>query len=131
MRRQANIGRAELEILHYIADHHPVTVREVAEHIAQTKGHARTTVLTVMERLRNKGYLTRQKVGGVFQYSPYVPKEDLLQNLVRDFVEGALGGSLQPFVAYLTQRAEVSDEQLKELKLLVRELDAQRKEGRK
>ena len=34
MRRPQNIGRAELEILHFVQDHPPVTVREVADHIS-------------------------------------------------------------------------------------------------
>src|SRR4051812_25576625 len=93
-----NIGRAELEILRYVSDHHPVTVRDVADHVSATKGHGRTTVLNVMARLCRKGYLTRGKVDGVYRYSPRVPKKDLLRTLVRDFVERALGGSLSPFV---------------------------------
>src|SRR5438876_3247902 len=97
---QKNIGRAELEILNYINDRHPVTVREVAEHFAVTKGHARTTILNVMERLRHKRFLTRRKIDGFYQYSPRLPKAALLQRLVRDFVERALEGSLAPFVAY-------------------------------
>lgn len=129
MRRLPNIGRMELEILQFIADRHPVTVREVAEHFAYTKGYARTTVLTVMERLRQKGYLTRKKVGSTYQYSPSQPKTALLQALVRDFVQGVLGGSLSPFMAYLAQEAELSDEELQELQRLVQELDARRREG--
>ena len=97
---QPSIGRAEMEILHYITEHHPVTVREVADHVAETKGHVRTTVLNIMERLRKKGHLTRRKVGGLFQYSPRVSKTELMRNLVRDFVSKALGGSVSPFVAY-------------------------------
>src|SRR5205085_786174 len=94
----ANLGRAELQIWQHIADHHPATVGEVARHFAETTGLARTTVSTVMERLRRKGYLTRKRSQGVYQYSPKVPKASLLRDLVRDFVEGALGGSLAPFV---------------------------------
>ncbi len=62
-----NIGRAEMDILRYITDHHPVTVRQVADHVSETKGLVRTTVLNVMERLRQKGYLARKKADGVFQ----------------------------------------------------------------
>jgi CubicO group peptidase (beta-lactamase class C family) len=40
----------------------------------------------VMERLRKTGYLRRRKAGGVYQYSPSLPKADLLRSLVRDFV---------------------------------------------
>ena len=61
MPQRRGIGQAELEILNYIHDHHPATVRQVADHVAATKGHTRTTVLNVMTRLVNKGYLTRHR----------------------------------------------------------------------
>ena len=121
MPQQAGIGRAEMEILRYIADHHPVTVREVADHLAETKGHTRTTALNIMERLREKGFLTRRKIGGVYAYSPSQPKAQLLRDLIRDFVDRVLGGSVEPFVAYLVQEADVSEEQLAELRALVEE----------
>ena len=126
MARRPNIGRAELEILHYVHDHHPVTVRDVAEHVSKTKGHGRTTVLNVIARLSSKGYLTRKRVEGVYRYSPRVPKAQLLRSLVSDFVDKALGGSLSPFVAYLAEDARVSEKELEELKRIVRELEPQR-----
>lgn len=119
MSRKPNVGQAEMDILRYVADHHPITVREVANHVADTKGHVRTTVLNVMERLRKKGFLTRQKVDGIFKYSPSTPKNQLLQGLVRDFVERALGGSITPFVAYLGEREKLSDEEVAELRQLL------------
>jgi len=121
-RKEQKVGRAEMEILHYVQDHHPVTVRDVADHFAQSHGHVRTTILNVMERLRKKGFLTRRKAEGVFQYEPRVGKADLLRSLVRDFVEKTLGGSLSPFVAYLSREAKLSEEELKELRELVEEL---------
>ena len=122
-RTQPSIGRAVLEILHYVTEHHPVTVREVADHVFETKGHVRTTVLNIMERLRKKGYLTRKKAGGLFQYSPRVPKTELLRNLVREFVSKALGGSVSPFVAYLADEATVSREEIAQLRKVIRELE--------
>lgn len=129
MRRLPSIGRVELEILQFVADHNPVTVREVAEHFARVKGYARTTVLTIMERLRRKGYLTRRKVGSTYLYSTSQPKSVLLQTLVDDFVQRVLGGSISPFIVYLSQEAELSDDELQELRRLVKELDTRRREG--
>ena len=118
-----NIGRAEMEILRFIADHHPVSVREVADHVSASKGQVRTTALNVMERLREKGYLKRRKINGIFHYSPSAPRAELLRSLVRDFVNRTLGGSLSPFVAYLTQEGKLSAGELAELRALVKELD--------
>jgi predicted transcriptional regulator len=129
IRKPRYFSPAEWELLQYILEHHPITVREVTAQFAETHGHARTTVLTMMERLREKGYLTRRKMGGVNRYSPSETKPELLQGLVRDFVQKALGGSVSPFVAYLGREARLSPEELSELKQLVQEQEAQPEEG--
>jgi predicted transcriptional regulator len=125
--KRVNLGQAEWEILRYVTEHHPVTVREVADHAAETRGQARTTILTVMERLRKKRYLTRRKQDGVYQYSPKVSVPEILQGFVKQFVETTLQGAVSPFVAYLSKTGEVSDKELDELKRLVDDLENQRK----
>ena len=125
-RNRETIGREEMQVLRYVADRHPVSVRDVADHVAATSGQARTTVLTVMERLRDKGYLVRRKKGGVYLYSPKRSQAEVLRNLVADFVREALGGSVSPFVAYLAEEGNLNDEEVRELARLVADLEAQR-----
>jgi predicted transcriptional regulator len=120
---KASLGPLETDILRYIGDHYPISVAEVAEHVAQTTGHARTTVLTVMVRLLRKGYLTRKTVGGGHRYSPKVPNQELLRGLVKDFVDTTLGGSVSPFVAFLAESGPISEDDLNRLKRLVREME--------
>lgn len=125
-RRKSTIGKAELEILRFIHDRSRggATVRDVADHFAKTHGHVRTTVLNVMTRLWEKGFLARRKVGGVFTYAARESKGELLRRLVRDFVEGALGGSASPFVAYLARDARrLTAADVAELRKIVDELD--------
>ena len=122
------IGKAELELLTFIHDHHPASVRDAADHLAQTRGIVRTTVLNMMARLVAKGYLTRKRIDGIYHYSPRTPKSNLLHTLVRDFIHSALGGSVSPFVAYLSTDADLSDEELAELKQLLHDLE-RRKEN--
>jgi predicted transcriptional regulator len=128
---KAALGSTEIDILRYVGDHHPISVGDVAEFMAQASGQARTTILTTMERLRKKGYLSRKQVEGVYRYSLKIPKQDLLRGLVKTFVDGALGGSVSPFVAYLSEGCLMSEKDLGELTRLVRDLERQRKEGRK
>ena len=122
-----SLGQAELEILRYVGDHHPIRVGEVAEHVARTSGKARTTVLTVMERLRSKGYLARKKIVGTYHYFPRHSKGELLQDLVQDFVRGVLGGSVSPFMAYLADTEDLSNDELAQLKKLVRDLESRQR----
>ena len=123
------VGEQELAVLRYVAEHGPATVGEVAERFGEPQGLARSTILTVMERLRLKGYLTRRKVEGVFQYASPVPAEELLRDVVGDFVQRSLSGSLSPFAAYLSEAEDVSDEDLAQLQDVVARLRSKKRKG--
>lgn len=127
----AALGSTEIEVLRYLGDHPATSVGDVADYFAQTTGQARTTILTIMERLRKKGYLSRKQVSGVFHYSPKVATHELLRGLVKTFVDTTLAGSVSPFVAYLLESGPVSDQDLDQLRQLVRELERGRKGDRK
>jgi predicted transcriptional regulator len=126
--RTSPVGNAEMRIFQYVADHPPATVRQVADHFAEASGLARTTVLTVMERLREKKLLSRKKVGGVFHYSPRLETGRLQASLVKDFVERTLGGSVTPFLAYLTEAKNLSPEQIESLRKIVDELEGSKED---
>lgn len=128
MVKRPSIGEAELQVLHYVQDHYPVTLRQVADRLGEQRGVVRTTVLNVLTRLCRKKYLSRRKNNGVFQYTPRVGKGQVLRGLVKDFVHGALGGSVSPFVAYLAKEARITPDELAELRELVAELE-QRERG--
>ena len=123
MMKPPNLGEQELEVLRYVTDHAPITVREVAEQFGEPRGLARTTILTVMERLRKKEFLHRLRTAGSFQYSPAIAKQDLMQNLVHDFVQRTLGGSLSPFMAYLADSGKLSAAELSDLKRIAESID--------
>ena len=125
---QRTLGDQELEVLRYVAEHAPISVGEVAERFGGPRGLARTTILTMMERLRKKGYLTRTKGERPHRYSPRAPQAEVLQGLVREFVEKTLAGSLSPFVAYLAEAKELAPEELAELRRMVESLERQSRE---
>ncbi len=125
MNKPVSLGDQELTLLRYVTDHAPVTVREAAAKFGEPHGLARTTILTMMERLRTKGYLTRVKDAGAFEYVPVVAKKELMQGLVHEFVEKSLGGSLSPFVAYLTDAQGLSERELSDLRRLLDAKDAE------
>ena len=124
-----SIGDQELALLHYLAEHENATVGEVAADFGEARGLARSTVLTMMERLRAKSYLKRRHVDGVYRYSTATGPSEALSNAVGQFVEKTLSGSLSPFVAWMSQKGEVSDNGLAELEALVSKLQSRRKDS--
>ena len=128
--RNKTIGDQELALLQHIAESGDASVGEVAAGFGEARGLARSTVLTMMERLRTKAYLQRKQVdGGVFRYSTTARQDDVVRNAVGSFVEKTLQGSVSPFVAWMSQRTEVSDNELAELEALVATLQSKRKEA--
>lgn len=124
MKPSPSITPAELEVLRYLTDHQPATVREVADHFARADGRARTTVLTLMERLQKKGYIARRSVDGVYEYYTRTPETQVTQGLVRSFVQQVLGGEVAPLLRFLGTEAQLSEAEVAQLKRLVEELPA-------
>ena len=123
MKKMPRLGEQEMEILKFVNEQAPVSVRDVAEQFEKSQGLARTTVLTVMERLRKKGFLTRAQVEGVFQYSAKFETGDVLSSKVSDFVEKTLGGSVSPLLSYFISSSKLSDAEISQLKDLAAKLD--------
>jgi predicted transcriptional regulator len=125
------IGEQELALLRQVADCGGATVSEVVEEFGAPNGLARSTVITMMDRLRKKGYLSRRLAGGVYRYQARASSEELTQGAIRRFVDRNLGGSVAPFVAYLSESARLSDAEVKELEVVLTRLQSgRRKEPR-
>ncbi|NII11244.1 BlaI/MecI/CopY family transcriptional regulator [Oleiagrimonas sp. C23AA] len=121
----STIGDQELALLHYLAEHEDASVGEVAADFGAQRGLARSTVLTMMERLRSKQYLARQRVGTVYRYRTATGPGEAMRQAVGSFVEKTLGGSVSPFVAWMSERGQVSDDELDQLQALVAKLKSE------
>ena len=126
---KTTIGDQELALLRYLAEHPAASVGEVASGFGEPRALARSTVLTMMERLRGKGYLKRRQLRGMYRYNAVTAPKDAMRSAVGSFVEKTLSGSVSPFVAWMSERAQVSDSELSELEALVAQLQSKRQES--
>lgn len=116
------LGEQELTLLRFVADRGPVSVGEAHEEYGGPRGLARTTIQTMLERLRAKGELERRRQEGIYRYRSSLRGGEILRRAVGAFVERSLEGSVTPVVAYLAEREEVDAEELAELERLVERL---------
>lgn len=122
------IGDQELALLQHLAEHKHASVGEIAASFGEPRSLARNTVLTMMERLRAKGHLKRRRLKGIYRYSATTQPGEAMRSAVGSFVEKTLSGSVSPFVAWMAERGEVSDDELAQLQALVAQLNSDRKE---
>ena len=128
--RSRSIGDQELALLRFISERPEATVAEAVEGFGQPRGLARSTVLTMMDRLRRKGHLARRAVDGVYRYVPRTQHSTAVRQAIASFVDRTLGGSISPFVTYLAEREDVSDAELAELETLLTTLQRERRKKR-
>lgn len=120
------IGDRELDLLRWIAERGDASVGEAAQEFGVPRDLARSTVMTMMDRLRKKGHLDRRRRGGVYRYSSPSSSRELLHDVVHTFVESTLGGSVSPFVTYLVESDDLSEREIAELEQLVESLHSKR-----
>ena len=124
---QKTIGDQELALLREVDAVGSMSVAEAVE-LRRPAGLARSTVLTMFERLRAKGHLKRASVGGSYKYSAAIEPDSLVERAVESFVAKTLGGSVTPLVAFLAERGEVSAKERAELERLLDRLKTKEEE---
>jgi predicted transcriptional regulator len=77
------------------------TVRQIRQLIAATRPRAYTTIMTILDRLAQKGVVARQKSGRAYMYRPNLTAEQARAHAVERIVDGFFEGSTQALAAQL------------------------------
>lgn len=110
---------AELEVMQALWDCTPPASRAEIEGVLHQKHPmAMTTLLTLLTRLGEKGFLKAEKQGRGKVYTPLVSKQDYLAAQSRRFVDKLCGGSISAFAAALCGSG-LTKEELAQLRQLL------------
>lgn len=118
------ISDAEHEIMEVLWTQSPLTATEVADRVVDSRGWSLQTVKTLLSRLAAKAVIGTQRDGRKFLYTPLVERDAYLAGVSRKFVDRLFGGKVTPLVAHLAEADELSDEDIREIEELLRELKA-------
>lgn len=96
----------------------PVSAAELEERLRSARPMAPTTVLTILTRLGEKGFVAAEKSGRRSLYRPLVSRSDYLAAQSGAFFRGLCGGSVSTFAAALCDSG-LSREELEQLRQLL------------
>ena len=113
------LSEAQLDIMSVVWDRGEVTVADVWKAVAARRKVARSTVLTMIARLVEKGWLCCDEEGHAFRYRAAVPREATLGTVVRRLVDTAFGGSAEGLVMALLHGRGVSKEEARRIKKMI------------
>jgi len=118
---------AQVEVLNIIWDRGEATVGEVWQAISAQRPVARNTVLTLVSRLEEKGWLRRHEEGNVLRYSAVVPKQTALRQIALRLVDTAFGGSTEGLIMALVGGGELSEVEAQRIRAMLDKVRGEKK----
>ncbi len=114
--RHVNPTPAELEVLQFVWEHGPSTVREAMNALNQQRPRAYTSVMSLMSVMAEKGLLRRKPKGRAFIYEAALGRDGTRSQILKHLLSQVFDGSASALVAHLLQQAEPSQEELDEIR---------------
>ena len=125
--KQISLTQAEWSVMECLWEAGPLTGREVVQRMEQSCLWSRSTTLTLLSRLENKGALESVPAEkGPKVFSPLLKREDAALGETKNFLNRVYQGSLSLMVSALTQKQALSQGELDELYELLKGLEEER-----
>ena len=122
--KRISLTQAEWSVMECLWETGSLTGREVVQHMEQDCGWSRSTTLTLLSRLENKGALESVPAEkGPKVFSPILKREDAALGEAKDFLDRVYQGSLSLMVSALTKKQALSRDELDELYALLKGLE--------
>ncbi len=120
MAKSNKLGDGELEVMQAIWDAgKPVTASNILEKVQQKRTWGLSTLMTVLGRLIEKGFLDCDKSTRTNIYSAKIEEKDYKKKEGRSFLEKMYGNSILDFVSCLYDGGNISPEEVSELKRII------------
>ena len=119
------LANAELSIMELLWSEGSLTARAIRERLyprAEKAQHG--TVQRLLQRLEDKGFVTRDRALVVSVFSPAVSREEYATSQLESLAQRLTGGSLAPLVTHLVERRRISREEIERLRRLLDAADA-------
>ena len=89
------------------------TVRDVHAALAPTRPRAYTTIMTILDRLAQKGMVERRKAGRAWLYKAQLSADQARTHAVRRLVEGFFQGSAEALALHVSALASAAQANLR------------------
>lgn len=121
----------QVEIMMVVWRSPDITVLEVWDELARTREIARNTVLTMMTRLSEKGWLSYRKVGNSYRYTATRSRQLTAKSMLDRLSDLVFEGSAEALVSSLIEGEKLSKEEAQRLKQIIDDAEKGSKKRKK
>jgi BlaI family penicillinase repressor len=120
MKVPPRISEAEWEIMKVLWAESPLSANDVIDAPSIRKTMHPQVVRTLINRLVKKGVLDFKKEGRAHFFFPILRQADCVGAATESFLARVFGGSLKPMIAHFVEQDKLSDEELEDLRQVLR-----------
>lgn len=113
------LGKREEQIMQVVWKLGQAFVKDIIEEMPEPRPHY-NTVATMVKILKDKGFLTDEKLGNTYRYTPLVTLEEYRKQDVANIKQKYFGNSFSRMVTYFAREEKLSDEELDELVRIIK-----------
>ncbi|HKK75971.1 MAG TPA: BlaI/MecI/CopY family transcriptional regulator [Saprospiraceae bacterium] len=121
---------SELEILQVLWAEGPSPVRAVNDRLNEQREVGYTTTLKMMQLMLKKGLVARDASSRTHIYRAAVTEAQTRAQLLDRFVDTAFRGSAMELVMQALGNEDTSEDELKEIKDFIQQIESERKKGK-
>ena len=121
MGRPIKISDSEWEVMNVVWSRAPVAASDVVEELATKKGWHSRTIRTLLDRLVKKKALDSELEGKRYLYRPKVLMDVCVRQASQGFLQRVFSGEPGSMLIHLVQHAELSPEEIAQLKRILSE----------
>lgn len=123
---EKDVPDAELAVLRALWEHGPSTIRTLVDILYPGGGSAKYgTVQKLLERLEEKGHVSRDREEWPHVFRAEVAREALIGLRLRETAEKLCGGSMTPLLLHLLRAEQFSDDERQELRAFLDQVKKQ------
>ena len=116
----------EWKLMECLWEKHPRTGREAIDFMAESAHWSRSTTLTMLRRMSEKGVIDCSEKDGIKVYSPLIRREDAATRETDDFLGRVYKGSVSMMMSAITKKQELTKEEIDELYAILHEAEVKR-----
>lgn len=110
-----NLSTAEWNIMESLWLKAPKIGSEIVNDLKESIGWSRSTTLTMLRRMTEKGLLLCSEKNGIKTYTPMMEREDAAKQETTDFLNKVYNGSISLMMSTFVKKQDLSKQEIDEL----------------
>lgn len=120
------LSGAEWNLMESLWEYSPKVGSQIVSDMAARTGWSRSTTLTMLRRMTEKGLIACEDSGQMKTYAPLIEREEAVRKETESFLNRVYNGSISLLVSGFVDRQKLTEQEIAELRQLLEKAEGDR-----